>query len=53
MVVSSESVDLDLQPRHNGEKHFNEGLNTGAELKNGCEERQVRGDFPIANSSRG
>lgn len=35
MVVSSESVDLDLQPRRNGRKHFNEGLNTGAELRMG------------------
>lgn len=32
MVVSSESVDLDLQPRHDGSKHFNKGLNTEAEL---------------------
>lgn len=32
MVVSSESVDLDLQPRRDGGKHFNKGLNTEAEL---------------------
>lgn len=32
MVVSSESADSDLQPRRDERKHFNKGLNTGAEL---------------------